>query len=127
VNTLIRPVSIDTRLLESITLTVSRFDSSTSMCVSRYAYYLLASFGYNPWWKYYITKAQIFQFCCFCVQSIFVGYVQDEASCDFPHILARGLLWYMLSLIALFTHFLVTNTGKKKSAKGNAGLKKKAV
>lgn len=83
--------------------------------VLMYGYYLLASFGYSPWWKYYITKAQIFQFCCFCIQSIYVGYVKPESGCDFPHVLARGLLWYMLSLIALFTHFLLTNKGKSKS------------
>lgn len=86
--------------------------------VLMYGYYLLASFGYSPWWKFYITKAQIFQFCCFCVQSIYVGYVKTEAVCDFPDVLSRGLLWYMLTLIALFLHFLLTNKGKKKAKKG---------
>ena len=85
--------------------------------VLMYGYYLLASFGYSPWWKYYITKAQIFQFCCFCVQSVYVGYVMTQTKCDFPDILSRGLLWYMLTLIALFTHFLVTNKGKGKKKK----------
>lgn len=92
--------------------------------VLMYGYYLLASFGYSPWWKYYITKAQIFQFCCFCVQSVYVGYVMTQAKCDFPDVLSRGLLWYMLTLIALFTHFLVTNKGKgkkKKSVKEKSG------
>eukprot|EP00177_Eucheuma_denticulatum_P008819 GFKZ01016019.1.p1 GENE.GFKZ01016019.1~~GFKZ01016019.1.p1 ORF type:complete len:326 (-),score=25.09 GFKZ01016019.1:1972-2949(-) len=82
--------------------------------VLMYGYYLLASFGYSPWWKYYITKAQITQFCLFCVQSIYVGYVMPEKACDFPGVLAKGLLWYMLTLIALFLHFLATNKGKKK-------------
>eukprot|EP00171_Calliarthron_tuberculosum_P012913 IDg12913t1 len=36
--------------------------------VAMYSYYLMASFGYSPWWKYYMTKAQILQFCLFCVQ-----------------------------------------------------------
>lgn len=89
--------------------------------VLMYGYYLLASFGYSPWWKYYITKAQIFQFCCFCCQSIYVGYLNAE-TCDFPPILSKTLLWYMFSLIGLFMHFLVTNKGKGKSA--NAGTKK---
>jgi elongation of very long chain fatty acids protein 4 len=90
--------------------------------VLMYSYYLLASFGYSPWWKYYITKAQIFQFCCFCAQSVYVGYMKKESECDFPHILARGLLWYMLTLIALFMHFLLTNAGKKrKSRPSDAG------
>lgn len=87
--------------------------------VLMYAYYLLASFGYSPWWKYYITKCQIFQFCCFCAQSIYVGYMR-AGECDFPLVLARGLLWYMLTLIALFMHFLITNKGKKKAAKVDA-------
>jgi len=87
--------------------------------VAMYAYYLLASFGYSPWWKYYITKAQITQFCLFCVQSIYVGYVMTESKCRFPNILSRGLLWYMLTLIALFMHFLVTNKGKKKRPAGD--------
>lgn len=82
--------------------------------VLMYSYYLLASFGYSPWWKFYITKAQILQFVCFCVQSVYVGYIKTEAVCDFPDVLSKGLLWYMLTLIALFMHFLLTNKGKKK-------------
>lgn len=85
--------------------------------VLMYGYYLLASFGYSPWWKYYITKAQIFQFCCFCVQSIYVGYYMTEKHCEFPNVLSRGLLWYMITLIALFLHFLATNKGKKSKSK----------
>ncbi|CAN8075575.1 unnamed protein product [Agarophyton chilense] len=81
--------------------------------VLMYGYYLLASFGYSPWWKFYITKMQILQFCCFCIQSIYVGYVMTEKRCDFPNVLSRGLLWYMLTLIALFMHFLVTNKRSK--------------
>lgn len=88
--------------------------------VLMYSYYLLASFGYSPWWKYYITKCQIFQFCCFCVQSVYVGYILTESQCEFPDLLSRGLLWYMLSLIALFTHFLFTNKGKSKKAKSKS-------
>lgn len=80
--------------------------------VAMYSYYLLASFGYSPWWKYYMTKAQILQFVLFCVQSVYVGYIRTEKHCAFPNILSRGLLWYMLTLIALFMHFLVTNKGK---------------
>ena len=83
--------------------------------VAMYSYYLMASFGYSPWWKYYMTKAQIAQFCLFCVQSIYVGYIMTETKCDFPNILSRALLWYMLSLIALFAHFLATNKRKSKS------------
>lgn len=82
--------------------------------VLMYGYYLLASFGYSPWWKYYLTKAQIVQFCLFCVQSIYVGYIKTEKVCDFPDVLSRGLLWYMLTLIVLFMHFLITSKGKKK-------------
>lgn len=87
--------------------------------VLMYGYYLLASFGYSPWWKFYITRAQIFQFICFCVQSIYVGYIKTQAVCDFPDILSRGLLWYMLTLIALFTHFLITNKGRGKKKISN--------
>lgn len=82
--------------------------------VAMYSYYLMASFGYSPWWKYYMTKAQIFQFCCFCIQSVYVGYVMTDSKCDFPNVLSRTLLWYMLTLIALFLHFLITNKGKSK-------------
>lgn len=90
--------------------------------VLMYGYYLLASFGYSPWWKYYITKAQIFQFCCFCVQSIYVGYWKNESKCDFPTVLSRGLLWYMLSLIVLFMHFLITNKKKKGSKPSGSAI-----
>ncbi len=82
--------------------------------VAMYSYYLMASFGYSPWWKYYMTKAQIVQFCLFCVQSVYVGYIMTETKCAFPDILSRALLWYMLTLIALFAHFLVTNKAKSK-------------
>lgn len=82
--------------------------------VLMYGYYLLASFGYSPWWKYYLTKAQIVQFCLFCAQSIYVGYIKTEKVCDFPNVLSKGLLWYMLTLIVLFTHFLITSKAKKK-------------
>lgn len=85
--------------------------------VAMYAYYLLASFGYSPWWKFYITKMQILQFCLFCVQSVYVGYVLTDSVCDFPNVLSRGLLWYMISLIALFGHFLVTSKKGKKVKK----------
>ena len=37
-----------------------------------------------------------------------------------PPILAKTLLWYMFSLIALFMHFLLTNQGKKKGGKPSA-------
>lgn len=87
--------------------------------VAMYGYYLVSSFGYSPWWKYYITKAQIFQFCVFCVQTIYIGYIKAEKDCDFPHILSRSLFWYLISLIALFAHFLVTNKSKKKKKIGD--------
>lgn len=77
--------------------------------VAMYGYYFLASFGYSPWWKFYSTKSQILQFICFCVQSIYVGYVKTEIVCDFPNVLSRGLLFYMITLIILFMHFLITN------------------
>mmetsp|Transcript_12559 Transcript_12559/g.30905 ORF Transcript_12559/g.30905 Transcript_12559/m.30905 type:complete len:266 (-) Transcript_12559:1715-2512(-) len=83
--------------------------------VMMYGYYFLASIGISPWWKYYITYAQILQFVSFACQSIYVGYIKTDKVCDFPNFLSRGLLWYMLTLIALFTHFLVVNKGKKKT------------
>lgn len=82
--------------------------------VMMYSYYLLASFGYSAPWKYYITYCQILQFVLFAMQSVYVGYMKEESECDFPRILSRGLLWYMITLIVLFVHFLVTNKKSKK-------------
>lgn len=91
--------------------------------VMMYGYYFLSSLGYSPWWKYYITKAQIFQFMLFCVQSIYVGYIKTDKVCDFPNILSRGLLWYMISLISLFLHFLITDQRRRKKSKMAAKTK----
>lgn len=96
--------------------------------VLMYSYYLLASFEITPWWKYYITYCQILQFVSFAGQSIYVGYIKTEAVCDFPDVLSRGLLWYMLTLIVLFLNFLVKNKGKSKGrGKGTPGSTKKQV
>eukprot|EP00189_Rhodosorus_marinus_P003985 CAMPEP_0113964224 /NCGR_PEP_ID=MMETSP0011_2-20120614/7008_1 /TAXON_ID=101924 /ORGANISM="Rhodosorus marinus" /LENGTH=264 /DNA_ID=CAMNT_0000976477 /DNA_START=193 /DNA_END=987 /DNA_ORIENTATION=- /assembly_acc=CAM_ASM_000156 len=78
--------------------------------VLMYGYYLLASFGYSPWWKYYITYMQILQFVAFCGQSITVGWMK---TCEFPKMLGQVLLFYMISLITLFGNFLVQNKFKK--------------
>ncbi|OSX76321.1 hypothetical protein BU14_0197s0017 [Porphyra umbilicalis] len=94
--------------------------------VLMYSYYLLASFNITPWWKYYITYCQILQFVSFAGQSLYVGYHKTEAVCDFPDVLSRGLLWYMLTLIVLFLNFLVKNKGKAKVRSGAAGAKKRA-
>jgi len=40
-----------------------------------------------------------------------------EKVCDFPDVLSKGLLWYMLALIAFFMQFLITNKGKSVKAK----------
>uniref|UniRef100_A0A7S1TK56 Elongation of fatty acids protein n=1 Tax=Erythrolobus australicus TaxID=1077150 RepID=A0A7S1TK56_9RHOD len=86
--------------------------------VIMYGYYLLASFGYSPWWKFYITRMQILQFCSFVGQSIYVGYIRND--CDFPPLLAKGLMWYMFTLIALFLNFLIVNQYSKRSKKSGA-------
>eukprot|EP00184_Porphyridium_aerugineum_P005602 CAMPEP_0184697624 /NCGR_PEP_ID=MMETSP0313-20130426/4527_1 /TAXON_ID=2792 /ORGANISM="Porphyridium aerugineum, Strain SAG 1380-2" /LENGTH=275 /DNA_ID=CAMNT_0027156441 /DNA_START=115 /DNA_END=942 /DNA_ORIENTATION=+ len=80
--------------------------------VLMYGYYFLASFGYSPPWKYYITYMQILQFCSFVGQSVYVGYVRTD--CEFPATLSKGLLWYMMTLITLFLNFLIRNKYAKK-------------
>ena len=78
-----------------------------------YGYYFATSFGYNPRWKYWITYGQMLQFVFDAMQSIVVGYAYGERVCGIPDRVSRGLLWYMLSMLALFAHFLLTSRKSK--------------
>ena len=69
-------------------------------------------------WKKYLTKLQLFQFfiCLFsCVTSLYVD-------CDFPKWMHYALLFYAMSLIALFLNFYI-HAYIKGSIKGSIGFK----
>ncbi|KAL6055313.1 Sphingomyelin synthase-related protein 1 [Balamuthia mandrillaris] len=87
--------------------------------VFMYYYYMVQTFGYQPWWKRYLTQLQIVQF--------FI-----DMSATWPHIIAipilgvwdcRGHIWSVyfgqavgLSFIFLFTSFYIrTYTGRRSA------------
>jgi len=109
--------------------------------VVMYYYYTIASFGYNPWWKKYLTMLQIYQF----VSGVFYTttyfyyylgnftYVNDGTIGGELMIRAKqgctGELWAVLfmysvnlSFLFLFTKWYLDNyTGRPVSARTPAG------
>lgn len=93
-----------------------------------YSYYGLSACGPSVqpylWWKKYLTKLQLFQFfiCLFsCVTSLYVD-------CDFPKWMHYALLFYAMSLIALFLNFYIHAyiKGKKSHVVSNGVALKEA-
>lgn len=75
--------------------------------VCMYTYYLLATLIKVPrsrskylWWGKYLTMMQMFQFALNFGQAIYC-----ERYSEYPRFMSQILLWYMLSLLALFGHF----------------------
>lgn len=79
-----------------------------------YTYYGLAACGpaLQPylWWKKYLTKLQLIQFCICGAACIYSLYLD----CDFPKWMHYALLFYASSLIVLFMNFYIKSYLKGK-------------
>jgi len=79
-----------------------------------YGYYLLATFGYQPWWKRYLTQLQITQLSLFVVQGITLLFT---GATEFRWIgMVNGV--YAFTILALFINFYVENYNKAKPKRG---------
>jgi len=82
-----------------------------------YGYYFLATLGYQPWWKRYLTQLQITQLFLFVVQGVALYFLGHK---DFRFIgVVNGA--YALTLLALFVNFYVKSY--KKPARPDAKKK----
>ncbi|XP_077413129.1 ELOVL fatty acid elongase 8a isoform X2 [Vanacampus margaritifer] len=73
--------------------------------VVMYSYYGLAAFGPSMtkylWWKHYLTILQLLQFFLVTLHTVYNLF----ADCNYPDVLNLIVLFYALTLIALFSHF----------------------
>jgi len=78
-----------------------------------YSYYFLTTFGYNAWWKNYITLLQMGQFLLMNVQAIYILVF----GCPYPRNITTLYLIYIISLFLLFNNFYTKTYTKKPSEK----------
>lgn len=102
--------------------------------VIMYGYYLWASLarklpeGVRPTWTHpgfyrkYITKFQLFQFCCNFVQASYMLFVSPPA--DFALFTVWILFFYMISMLALFGNFYLQAYMAPKSKVDDVANKK---
>jgi len=77
-----------------------------------YGYYFLSTFGYQPWWKRYITQLQILQLSLFVVQGISLLYTGAQ---EFRFIgIINGI--YAATLVALFMNFYSKSYSSRSKA-----------
>jgi len=89
--------------------------------VVMYAYYGLAaipSLRESLWWKRYITRFQLIQFCITLSHSL-QSYIPP---CDFPMWGVHLLVGYMVIMLILFSNFYYQTYKKKQAIKENAKL-----
>jgi len=81
-----------------------------------YGYYFLSTFGYEVWWKRYLTQLQISQLSLFVLQGVSLLFT---GATEFKFIgLMNGI--YAFTLVALFMNFYRKSYGKRPPPKGNA-------
>ncbi|KAJ3210609.1 hypothetical protein HDU82_007784 [Entophlyctis luteolus] len=96
--------------------------------VVMYGYYFLSSLGFKQvaFVKKYITLMQMVQFCMMMVQALGDSYLYpfyarlrglDTLESPFPVVCAKILLWYMVSMLALFMNFYIKDRKKDKQRK----------
>ncbi|KAI0212390.1 Elongation of very long chain fatty acids protein 2 [Lamellibrachia satsuma] len=80
-----------------------------------YSYYCLSAIPAlknKLWWKHYITRFQLIQFCCTLTHTLY----SLSAPCDFPQWGQYLLASYMVLMLVLFTNFYIMSyVAKHKS------------
>mmetsp|Transcript_26142 Transcript_26142/g.31726 ORF Transcript_26142/g.31726 Transcript_26142/m.31726 type:complete len:286 (-) Transcript_26142:258-1115(-) len=66
------------------------------------------------WWGKYLTMFQMFQFTCNFFQAL---YLINMPSPTYPPFLSQILVWYMVSLLALFGNFFISKHFSKPKVK----------
>ncbi|KAN0008617.1 hypothetical protein ACTFIU_009342 [Dictyostelium citrinum] len=77
-----------------------------------YSYYTLSLFGYNIWWKKYLTQMQLIQFAFNLISSILAIYYD----CKFIRWMHWGMIIYMISFLFLFGAFYKKSYSQPKKS-----------
>jgi elongation of very long chain fatty acids protein 4 len=88
---------------------------NTFVHVLMYSHYLLSTFKVNTWWKPYITQLQLIQFVAVLTQSALAMFA--PANVGWPYYLRAWTMFYMLTMIFLFSKFYIKSYGAKKAKK----------
>jgi len=88
--------------------------------VLMYGYYLIATFGGNPWWKKYLTQFQLLQFIVFILE----GVANMALDCETNKTLIVINTVYAVTLFLLFAHFYRKSYTKIQGGKGAADKSK---
>eukprot|EP00300_Choanocystis_sp_HF-7_P027468 c32584_g1_i1.p1 GENE.c32584_g1_i1~~c32584_g1_i1.p1 ORF type:complete len:335 (+),score=71.48 c32584_g1_i1:55-1005(+) len=85
--------------------------------VLMYGYYFGATFGWQPWWKRYLTYFQMAQFMSNMVQAAYdIWFLRVD-----PSWLMQVLFWYMITLLILFANYLRQQSNQARAAKKSSG------
>ncbi|KAJ1328432.1 hypothetical protein BSLG_010164 [Batrachochytrium salamandrivorans] len=100
---------------------------NSSVHVVMYGYYLCMALGWKSvsFIKPFITLFQMTQFCYLLTQGIVCWYMpsQDPTYSNYPPQLGAILVFYMLSMLALFGNFFIKDRRRAAKAKLDAKLK----
>ncbi|KAH6587438.1 hypothetical protein BASA50_011380 [Batrachochytrium salamandrivorans] len=100
---------------------------NSSVHVVMYGYYLCMTLGWKSvsFIKPFITLFQMTQFCYLLTQGIVCWYMpsQDPTYSNYPPQLGAILVFYMLSMLALFGNFFIKDRRRAAKAKLDAKLK----
>lgn len=84
--------------------------------VLMYSHYLLSTFGVQTWWRRYITQLQLLQFVIIFFQMTYTYYTGPD--CGVPDFLKVLQVFYMFTMIGLFSNFYVKSYSAPKEIKG---------
>ncbi|KAI8894132.1 GNS1/SUR4 family-domain-containing protein [Globomyces pollinis-pini] len=108
-----------------ITVSIFGLMLNTGIHVLMYWYYTASSFGWNVWYKKYITKAQIIQFVLSFIVLLPFAYYGTVKNCEGWDYLYFSMI-VNFSFLVLFCNFYLNAYKKKAPAKGG-DLKKNSA
>jgi elongation of very long chain fatty acids protein 4 len=77
--------------------------------------------------KFVITKGQLTQFAINLVHAIYICFVVPDSERKYPRAAMFVMCFYMISMLVLFGHFLVTNQAAARAEKKKAAVAEKKV